>query len=170
MALTKFFFYQFNIIRILYFGFYALMPEISRISAKMTRNGKDRIAQIYRRVMKLIFLFGIPMYGALIITSPLLLRVWLGERFVETLPGAFRIILLGTFMSLLGVHAYYTLMGVGHVRHNLLSQIVQSAANMTIVCCLLIVSALSVTTIAWSSSIAMAASTLYLTLQKQRLL
>jgi O-antigen/teichoic acid export membrane protein len=151
-------------------GLKALMPEISRISADMTKYAKDRISRIYRRSMKLIFSFGICMYGALIIFAPFLLKVWLGERFVETLPGTFRIMLLGTFLSLLGVPAYYTLMGVGRVRHNLLSQIVQSAANMTIVFCLLIASALSITTIAWSSSIARAASTLYLTLQKQRLL
>jgi len=151
-------------------GLRALMPEISRISADMTKYAKDRITHIYRRVMKLIFSFGIPMYGALIIFAPFLLKVWLGERFVETLPVTFRIMLVGTFMSLLGVPAYYTLMGIGRVRHNLLSQIVQSAANMTIVCYLLVAATLSVTTVAWSSSIAMAASTLYLSLQKQRLL
>ena len=60
-------------------GLRALMPEISRISANLTRHAKDRISQIYRRAMKLIFLFGIPMYAGLIIAAPLLLRVWLGE-------------------------------------------------------------------------------------------
>lgn len=151
-------------------GLKALMPEISRISADMTKYAKDRISWIYSRSMKLVFSFGICMYGVLIIFAPFLLKFWLGERFIETLPVTFRIMMFGTFMSLVGVPAYYTLMGTGHVRHNLLSQIVQSATNMTIVCCLLIASALSVTSVACSVLMAMSVSTLYLTFQKQRLL
>ena len=96
-------------------GLRALMPEISRLSGNMTRYAKDRIAQITRRAMRLIFLFGIPMYGILAIFSSFLLRIWLGDRFVEILPAAFRIMLIGSFLSLLGVPAYYNLMGIGYV-------------------------------------------------------
>src|SRR4030042_4868699 len=48
-------------------GFKALMPEISRISGNMTRQVKDKISQIYRRAMRLIFLVGVPIYGAMLI-------------------------------------------------------------------------------------------------------
>ncbi len=150
-------------------GLRALMPEISRISGNMTRNAIDRISQIYRRAMKLIFLFGIPMYGVLIIFAPLLLRVWLGDRFVEALPSVFRIMLIGTFLSLLGVPAYYTLMGVGQVRRNLESHIVQSTSNVTIVLTsILLVSTVSLTTIVFSVSVGMGASTAFLIWRKQQ--
>jgi len=149
-------------------GLRALMPEISRISANMTRNAKDRISQIYRRAMKLIFLFGIPMYGALIIFAPLLLRIWLGDRFVETIPAAFRIMLIGTFLSLLGVPAYYTLMGTGRVRYTLGAHVVQAIMNFFIVLGILATYTVTTHSVVWSSCIAMGGATLYLTLQKSR--
>ncbi len=151
-------------------GLRALMPEISRISGNMTKYAKDRISQIYHRAIKVVFLFGIPMYGALIIFAPLLLRVWLGDKFVETLPGAFRIMLIGTFLSLLGVPAYYTLMGIGRVRYTLGAHVVQAIMNFFIVLCILVTSTVTTHSVAWSSCIAMGGATLYLTLQERRTL
>jgi len=147
-------------------GLRAMMPEISRIGANMTSFAKDRISQLNSHAMKLIFLFGIPIYGILAIVGPLLFRAWLGDKFVETLPGAFRIMLIGTFLSLLGVPAYYTLMGTGHVRHNLGAHIVQATINLVIILGLLFTSTVSINAIVWSSSIAMAVATLFLILQK----
>ena len=97
-------------------GLRALMPEISRISSDIKRNGIDRISQLYRNSMKIIIFAGIPLYGLLALLSPWLLRIWLGESFVESIPGVFRIMLISTFISLMGVPAYYLLMGLGHVR------------------------------------------------------
>mgnify|MGYP001065930330 CR=1 FL=1 len=97
-------------------GFKALMPEISRISGNMTRHAKDRITQIYRRAMRLIFLFGIPIYGVMLILATPLLRIWLGESFVVTIPSVLRIMLVATFINLLGVPSYHFLMGMGHIR------------------------------------------------------
>jgi O-antigen/teichoic acid export membrane protein len=94
----------------------SMMPEVSRISANITMQAKNRISQLNSYAMKLIFLFGIPVYVALFIFAPLLLKLWLGERCVETLPGVFRIMLVGAFLSLLGIPAFHTLMGVGHIR------------------------------------------------------
>ena len=148
----------------------AMMPEVSRIGANMTIEAKNRISQLNSHAMKLIFFFAIPIYGILAIFAPLLLRVWLGNGFVETLPGAFRIILIGAFLSLLGVPAYYTLMGTGHVRYNLGAHIAQATINLIIILCTLIVSTVSINVVVWSSSIAMAGATLYLILQKRRTL
>jgi len=148
----------------------ALMPEISRIGADMTIQAKNKISQLNSRVMKLILIFGIPIYGVLAIFAPLLLKVWLGNRFVETLPGVFRIMLIGTFLSLLGVPAYYTLMGTGHVRHTLGAHIVQAFVNIVIVLGVLVALTVSADTVVWSSSIAMAGATLYLILQKRHTL
>jgi O-antigen/teichoic acid export membrane protein len=148
----------------------ALMPEISRIGANITIQAKNRILQLNSRAMKLIFLLGVPLYAGLIIAAPLLLKLWLGERCVGILPGAFRIMLIGSFLSLLGVPAYYTLMGTGHVRYNLGAHIAQATINLIIILCALIVSTVSTNVVVWSSSIAMAGATLYLILQKKRTL
>jgi len=144
-------------------GLRALMPEISRISANMTRNATDRISHTYRRGVKLIFLFGIPMYGVLIIFVPLLLRVWLGEKFVETLPGVFRIMLVGTFISLLGVPAFYTIMGMGNVRFCFVSHVISSFTNVIIVLMIVAFSrSLLVEYTAYSLLVAASGSTIYL--------
>ena len=97
-------------------GFRALIPEISRISADMTRYAKDRISQLNRRAMKLIIVFGIPMYTAILIFTTPLLRVWLREEFIQIIPLAFRLMLVATFINLLGVPSYHFLMGMGCVR------------------------------------------------------
>ena len=115
-------------------GLRALMPEISRIGANMTSYAKDRISQIYRRAMRLIFVVGIPMYGIVAIFSPFLLKVWLGDRFVETLPGAFQIMLIGvSFTGLLGALPYYVIMGFGKVRYLVTASIIASGCNFLLV-------------------------------------
>lgn len=144
----------------------ALMPEISRISANITIQVKNRIVQLNSRAMKLILMFGIPIYGVLAIFAPLLLRIWLGGKFTETLPGAFRIMLVGTFLSLLGVPAYYILMGAGHVQDTLVSYIIQSAVNVAIMSCVLLFSTVSLVAVVFSTSFGMMVSTLYLILAK----
>ncbi|MBW8001336.1 MAG: oligosaccharide flippase family protein [Planctomycetes bacterium] len=97
-------------------GFRALMPEISRISANMTKSARDRILQLYRRAMKLILFAGVPMYGAILIFATPLLKIWLREQFVYGIPFAFRLMLVATFVSLLGVPSYYLLLGMGRIR------------------------------------------------------
>ena len=144
-------------------AFRALVPEISRIGADMTVQTRDRISQIYRRTMKLIFFFGTPIYAALVILAPILLKLWLGERFVETLPGVFRIMLIGTFLSLLCVPAYYALMGLGWMRYCFLSLVIQGSVNAGIVgIFLLFVGTVSISTVALAVMLAMGVTCLYI--------
>lgn len=114
-------------------GFRALMPEISRISANMTRYAKDRISQINRRAMKGIFLFGIPMYIAMFIFATPLLRFWLREEFIQSIPLVFRIMLIATFISLFGVPSFYFLMGMGRVRAIFVSRTITWLTCMALV-------------------------------------
>ena len=153
-------------------GLRALMPEISRLGANMTRHAKDRISQIYRRAMRLICLFGILMYGGLIIFLTPLLKFWLKQRFVEELPGVFRIMLISTFVSLLSVPSYYTFLGSGMVRYTLISHIILSSINILMVLAIVFIwHKISVETVSWTILTAMAVSTLYLTRQnKQKVL
>jgi hypothetical protein len=96
------------------------------VSAQVTISSKNRILFLHRQTIKMILFFGVPLYVTLLIFSPVLLKLWLGDRFVDTLPMAFRVMLVGTFMSLMGIPAYYTLLGLGHVRHIFGSHVVQS--------------------------------------------
>jgi O-antigen/teichoic acid export membrane protein len=115
-------------------GLRALMPEISRLDGSKLEYAKNRIIQIYHHAIRLIILFGIPLYGALFVFAPLLLRLWLGNGFVETLPTAFRIMLISvSFLSLVGIPAYYTIMGLGKVRYLLTTSIIGALGNFILV-------------------------------------
>jgi O-antigen/teichoic acid export membrane protein len=150
-------------------GLRALMPEVSRIGANMTGYAKDRIAQLNYRAIKLILLFGLPVYAGLFVFSTFLFRIWLGERFVEALPGAFRIMLIATFASLLCVPAYYTLLGLGRVTQCFYSYAIQAGANVFVVLLAIITTrSLSVMHVVWAALIAMGMTSAYLIWQNRR--
>jgi O-antigen/teichoic acid export membrane protein len=114
-------------------GIRALMPEVSRLGANMTEQARDRIREINRRSVGLILWFALPLYGVLILAAPLLLRIWLGDRFVEVLPLALRIALVGSLLSLACVPAYYLLLGLGRVRDCFLGQAILAGVNVLLV-------------------------------------
>ena len=143
-------------------GLRALMPEISRVGANITIQARERISQLNARAMRLIFLLGAPAYAALIVFASLLLRLWLGAKFVDVLPGVLRIMLVGTFLSLLCVPAYFTLMGLGRIRQCFLSHVIQGLVNTGVVgVSLLLVGTLSIWSIASAVVLAMGATSFY---------
>lgn len=150
-------------------GLRALMPEISRLGANMMEYARDRVNSIYHCAMKLIFFLGVPLYAGLIIAATLLLRLWLGEKFVATLPGAFRIILIGTFFSLLCVPAYYTLMGLGRVNQCFLSHLIQGIINAGVVgIIILFTGSVSIRSVASAVMLAMGVTSFYVVWQNRR--
>ena len=151
-------------------GFRALMPEISRIGANMTAQVRDRISAINRRAIKLLFFVALPLYTGLIILLTPLLKIWLKDNFVIELPIAFRIILIGTFIGLFGVPAYYTLLGLGMVRNTLMSQFILSSVNALILLTIVFVfhRGISVETVSVVVLSAITMSTLYLRWQNYR--
>ncbi len=149
-------------------GHKAMIPEISRVSTKMILQARRRILDLYRRSLQLIVLLGIPTYAALAILAPVLLRLWLGDKFTDTLPGTFRIMLIGTFMSVLSNPAYNALVGTGHVHHTLMARIIQLITNITAILCVLAAFRMSIKAVAWSSSIGMTVRATYL-IHKKRL-
>ena len=114
-------------------GLRALMPEISRISANMTTSAKDKISQLNRHAMKFIIMFGFPIYAAIFIFATPLLRIWLRDQFLDSMPLAFQIMLVATFISLLGVPFYYLLLGMGHVSTVLAARCITWISSMVLV-------------------------------------
>lgn len=152
-------------------GLRALMPEISRMGTDMTDSARERIRQMLKRVHGLIFKAGIPLYLLLIILAALILRLWLGERYVEGLATSFRIMAIGSFASLLGVPAYFTLMGLGRSRCIFLAHAAQSIVNVLIVLGILAATmSISVNGVAWAVFFSMCAATSYLVWETQRAL
>lgn len=114
-------------------GLSALMPEVSRIGANMTIQAKNRISQLNSHAMKLILFFGVPAYAVVMIFAPLLLKLWLGTKFEETLPDAFRIMMVATFFTLVGVPACYTITGLGKIRYFVIASVISVGGNFVLV-------------------------------------
>lgn len=148
-------------------GHNVMIPEISRISSKMTLQARRRISDLYRRSQQLIVLLGTPTYAALALLAPVFLRLWLGDKFIDTLPGTFQVMLMGTFVSALGNPAYNALVGTGYVHHTLIARIVQVITNITAILCVLAAFHMSVKAVAWSTSIGMTVRTTYLIHKKR---
>ncbi len=152
-------------------GLRALTPEVSRIEALSTSDTRDQIRRIYRRALRFVVLWGIPAYGALLVAATPLLKAWLRDRYVDTLPGPFRIFLVATFLSLLGAPAYYSFLGLGRVRHVFGSQAVQMLVSVGILfAAVVVVKGLTVETVGWAMLVGMGACTVYLMWQKHVLL
>jgi len=152
-------------------GLRALMPEISRIGTEWTDSARERITQILTKAHGLILNAGIPLYVLLVVLAPLLFRLWLGQRYVEGLAAVFRIMAVGSFASLLGVPAYYTLMGLGRSRCIFMAHAVQSIVNVAIVLGILAGTAsMSVTSVAWAVLFSTCAVTSYLAWEMKQVL
>lgn len=111
-------------------GLNALMPEISASSA---RGAWDRIRLINARSLRLIGLAGGVLYLPVLLAASFLLHIWLGSRYVEPLAEIFRILFFSSFVSLVGVPAYYTLMGMGRAHQCMISHVIQAALSIVIV-------------------------------------
>lgn len=152
-------------------GLRALMPEVSRIGANMTTYARDRISQLNRSGVRLIFLLAVPVYTVLFVLCNFLFRIWLGGKFVEALPDAFRVMLLATFLSLIRVPAYYTLLGLGRVRQCFYSYAVQAGTNVLVVFSVIMLAAtLSVMHVVWGIVAAMGITSAYVISQNYRIL
>ena len=152
-------------------GIRAMMPEVSRIGANMTEQARRRIREISRRCVGLILRFAVPLYGVLILAAPLLLRVWLGSRFTDSLPPAFRIALIASLLSLACVPAYYMLLGLGCVRHCFMNQAILAGTNVVLVLAFAWTNRrLSLPEVLISLLIGMGVSSTYTILQSRRVL
>jgi len=144
-------------------GLRALLPEISNISSQTTREAESRVNSIYTSALKIIITFGTTLFGTLFFLSPFIFSIWFGENFAKTMPTAFRVMLVGTFMSLLSVPAYYTLMGTNQVTHCLASHVIQSIVNfITISFIVIFIHTLDVQQVVLAVATGMSLSSIYL--------
>lgn len=152
-------------------GFRAFLPEISRIGAGLTPAALEKIARLNRRALRIIAIWCIPLFGGFMIGADVLFRFLLRKDFVDELPFVFRIMLVGTFLSLLCVPAFYTLIGLGRIRHTVIAHGIISSMNVVIVIAIVTMGAkLSVSSIAWAMLVGMGLASFYIIWQNQRLM
>lgn len=107
----------------------ALLPDISRIHAE---GNVGRLAGLIRNSYRLIAYGGIPVYLGLVIVAPFVLPLWLGDSFRPELTTCFRIVLICSFISLVGVPAHHHLLATGRIRLVFVGYALLSGANAVI--------------------------------------
>lgn len=113
-------------------GVRAAMPEVSRASAAKTTQGVRRVRELHGVSSRLVVLLGVPLYAAALLFLQPFLKIWLGSVSPDLVRVA-SVMLVGSFVSLVGVPAFYTLMGMGRVSKCFIGHTIQSAANVVLV-------------------------------------
>ncbi len=137
-------------------GLSALVPEVSSLHAQ---RDWSRIKALNARARVTIWRIGALVYVPVFAAAPLLLQLWLRSRYVDSLSTVLRVALVGSFVSLLGVPAYYSMLGVGRPEVCLRSHVAQSLINASVVIAVLAVTGtLTIPLMAGSVSVGYAAS------------
>ncbi len=110
--------------------FKALLPEVSKESAKKTKEANLRVRNINKRSFRLILITGLPSYLILFIVAEPLMKIWLGNGYIESMPNILRIFLVSSFFILLAIPSYFTLLGIGKINKSIHAAIIQSIINV----------------------------------------
>ncbi len=119
------------------FGLRSLVPEISRINAMRPSNATPRIRSVFNNCLLFSALVGLPLYLVVGIFAHKIFGLWLHSMLRPQQVGAFRTLLLGSFVNMLGTSAYYCLIGLQALRSVFKSYVIQVCLNV-----ILLVSAL----------------------------
>ena len=148
-----------------------LVPEIGRLTGEPTVLSLDRIRVMDGKATRVSLFCGVACYPLLLIAAEPLLALWLRAASSRELLNIVRIMLFGSFLTVPGVPAYLTIMGLGRVRHILGAQALQAIANFLMVLLLLAATRrISMSAVAVVYELAAVAGAWYLVLQKNILL
>lgn len=143
-------------------GFQALTPEMSRLLHTEGVDAPQEARNLGRRALKGVLLAGAPVFAGVILFAPILLKLWLRDRFVPESVGILRIMLFAAFLSLVHVPAYYLLLGLGRVRAILAAHATQGGVNVLAVVLVGLTAAVTLDRVGWAVLAGVAASTLLL--------
>lgn len=143
----------------------AIVPEVGRMFAYSREIAMTHARRVTIRSLRMM-LWALPAYLVLIAGAPLLLQFWLGNRYDPGSPLVVRIMLIGAYGSLIGMPAYYMLIGVGDSGSVLVSTIIQLGVNLSLIACsMLLFSSVSPVVVVISTSAGMICATGYLILR-----
>jgi O-antigen/teichoic acid export membrane protein len=93
---------------------------------------RGHVRTLVPRALRFLIPSGI-VFVAIGFGAPLILRVWLGSAFDASMVPTLRIMLAGSYLSLLSTSSYYVLLGIGCVRSIFTAHSLQSAVNVFVV-------------------------------------
>ncbi|MHB8808047.1 MAG: MATE family efflux transporter [Anaerolineaceae bacterium] len=104
--------------------FSALMPEISKLSSGGSQGNIAKMKIIISKSYRLLFIGATPLYILIFISAEFIFKIWLRKSYVTSIPDVFRILLIVSFVSLVGVIPYYINIGNGKVRRVLIYHLI----------------------------------------------
>jgi len=117
----------------------AIVPDVSRTTAVVDFYSLTRVKSLNARLVRLVWLYGGLFYGPILVCCIPVMKVWLGNRYMEAIPQAFAVFMLANLICLGALPSFYTLMGMGQVKYILLATVIQSVVNVTAVSSLFVV-------------------------------
>jgi O-antigen/teichoic acid export membrane protein len=123
-------------------GLKAIMPRISELQQKVQDFKKD-IGDIYKKSLKFILFFALPVFCGLFLLSKVVLSLWLGSNYNPQISMALRWFLFSYIINLFAVPSYYTFMGIGKVRYCFLDHLITTVANILIILILISLNTIS---------------------------
>jgi len=147
-----------------------LMPEVSQLSGQLTGAARTRVVRINRKARRLTTACMGPLVVGLLFVAPWLLALWLRARYDPAVVPAFRLALIVHFVSLLGVPAYYTLLGMGRSKCAILGALIIAVGNVVVVSIMvLVVGYLSVNAVLLSLIVFVAMTSLFYMLKARQI-
>jgi O-antigen/teichoic acid export membrane protein len=122
-------------------AFRAIMPEVSKMNSAGTIESNKKIRNLNSKAYKLIFWTAPLLYTMLFIIADVIFKVWFGGKYEPAIPSVFRIILIGSFLSSIGLVSYNNLMGKGMVREIFLFHLIYTVGNLLLLGAIIYVSA-----------------------------
>lgn len=111
----------------------ALMPEISKLSAQQSHESTLKMKKIKVKANQLLLLGATPLYILFFILTDLIFKLWLGDNLISSLPGVFRVMLISSFISLIGVIPYYFFMGQGFTRKIFINHAIDAGCTLLLI-------------------------------------
>lgn len=88
-------------------------PFVAQSSAYFTSGQHDKVKELSRFSVRLVFFLGVPMFLILIVWAPELMGLWLKGTDITGISYAFRVFAFAYIFSLMVTPAYYLFMGIG---------------------------------------------------------
>ncbi|MEN8263537.1 MAG: oligosaccharide flippase family protein [Nitrospirota bacterium] len=134
-----------------------LVPAIAHLKEKTP----EKIQGVYLTSYQLLFYLSIPLYSMIILCSPVISELWIGH-YEEAFVTFTTLLAIGYFFNTLAAPAYFSYLGTGELRWNVIGHISIGILNAVLGFLLGIFSNGTGVIIAWTISLALGSSLIYL--------
>jgi len=102
-----------------------LVPAIADLQEKMPK----KIRSVYLTSYQLLFYLALPLFSLIIVFTPLISKLWIGH-YENTFILFATLLSIGWFLNTLATPAYFTYLGIGQLRFNVIGHIMIALLNV----------------------------------------